>query len=40
MRWTCGNNEVEAFLPQGARPVSIAKQTYYGGLYQKLVLTR
>jgi ubiquinone/menaquinone biosynthesis C-methylase UbiE len=34
------NNEVEAFLPAGQRPASIAKQTYYGGLYQKLVLTR
>ena len=34
------DNEVEAFLPQHVRPVSIAKQTYYGGLYQKLVLTR
>jgi ubiquinone/menaquinone biosynthesis C-methylase UbiE len=33
-------NEVEAFLPQCAKPASIAKQTYYGGLYQKLVLTR
>ncbi len=34
------NNEVEAFLPAGKRPASIAKETYYGGLYQKLVLTR
>jgi ubiquinone/menaquinone biosynthesis C-methylase UbiE len=34
------DNEVEAFLPQHARPVSIAKETYFGGLYQKLVLTR
>ena len=33
-------NEVEAFLPQRERPASIAKKTYYGGLYQKLVLTR
>jgi hypothetical protein len=33
-------NEVEAFLPRHDRPVSIAKKTYYGGLYQKLVLTR
>jgi ubiquinone/menaquinone biosynthesis C-methylase UbiE len=33
-------NEVEAFLPAGEKPASIAKETYYGGLYQKLVLTR
>ncbi|HWP11681.1 MAG TPA: rhodoquinone biosynthesis methyltransferase RquA [Ramlibacter sp.] len=34
------NNEVETFLPQHAKPVSIAKKTYFGGLYQKLVLIR
>lgn len=33
-------NEVAAFLPTDARPASITKQTYFGGLYQKLVLTR
>jgi ubiquinone/menaquinone biosynthesis C-methylase UbiE len=33
-------NEVEAFLPARTRPASIVKETYYGGLYQKLVLTR
>jgi ubiquinone/menaquinone biosynthesis C-methylase UbiE len=33
-------NEVEAFLPQYAKPASITKKTYYGGLYQKLVLIR
>jgi ubiquinone/menaquinone biosynthesis C-methylase UbiE len=33
-------NEVEAFLPQQAKPASITKKTYYGGLYQKLVLIR
>jgi ubiquinone/menaquinone biosynthesis C-methylase UbiE len=33
-------NEVEAFLPSLGRPASIVKETYYGGLYQKLVLTR
>lgn len=33
-------NEVQAFLPAHARPASITKQTYYGGLYQKLVLVR
>lgn len=34
------DNEIEAFLPRQDRPASIAKETYYGGLYQKLVLTR
>ncbi len=34
------DNEIEAFLPRQGRPASIAKETYYGGLYQKLVLTR
>jgi ubiquinone/menaquinone biosynthesis C-methylase UbiE len=33
-------NEVQAFLPPGVQPAAITKQTYYGGLYQKLVLTR
>ena len=33
-------NEVAAFLPQNVAPASITKQTYYGGLYQKLVLIR
>jgi ubiquinone/menaquinone biosynthesis C-methylase UbiE len=33
-------NEVAAFLPQHVAPASITKQTYYGGLYQKLVLIR
>lgn len=33
-------NEVSAFMPTDLPPKSITKQTYYGGLYQKLVLTR
>ena len=33
-------DEVEAFLPRDAKPTTLAKQTYFGGLYQKLVLTR
>jgi len=33
-------NEVEAFLPRRVKPASVNKQTYYGGLYQKLVLIR
>jgi ubiquinone/menaquinone biosynthesis C-methylase UbiE len=33
-------NEVAAFMPPDVRPAAIEKQTFYGGLYQKLVLTR
>ena len=33
-------HEVEHFLPPTRRPASIAKRTYFGGLYQKLVSTR
>lgn len=33
-------DEVAAFLPPGAKPAKITKQTYFGGLYQKLVLIR
>ena len=33
-------NEVQAFLPAHLTAASITKQTYYGGLYQKLVLVR
>lgn len=33
-------NEIAAFMPRNVAPVSVEKQTYYGGLYQKLVLTR
>lgn len=33
-------NEIETFLPEDARFSRIEKQTYFGGLYQKLVLTR
>jgi ubiquinone/menaquinone biosynthesis C-methylase UbiE len=34
------DNPISAFMPAHAVPASIEKQTYYGGLYQKLVLTR
>lgn len=34
------DNEISAFMPADPMPKSITKQTYYGGLYQKLVLTR
>lgn len=33
-------NEIEAFLPAGMAPAAIEKKTFFGGLYQKLVLTR
>jgi ubiquinone/menaquinone biosynthesis C-methylase UbiE len=33
-------HEVANFMPPHAMPKSITKQTYFGGLYQKLVLTR
>jgi ubiquinone/menaquinone biosynthesis C-methylase UbiE len=33
-------HEVLDFLPAGVRPTSLRKQTFFGGLYQKLVLTR
>ena len=30
---------VAAFMPADRKPAHIDKKTYYGGLYQKLVLT-
>ena len=33
-------NEIEHFIPRRSKPSSIVKDTFYGGLYQKLVLTR
>jgi ubiquinone/menaquinone biosynthesis C-methylase UbiE len=33
------NHEIQDFIPS-LQPSSMAKQTYFGGLYQKLVLTR
>ena len=33
-------HEVREFLPQGVRLAALTKQTYFGGMYQKLVLTR
>lgn len=33
-------HEIEQFLPAACRPASLEKQTFYGGLYQKLVLIR
>ena len=33
-------NDIEHFLPADAQPASMTRQTWFGGLYQKLVLTR
>lgn len=33
-------NEIAAFMPPHVTPASVEKKTYYGGLYQKLVLIR
>ena len=34
------DHEVTEFLPRGFQPASITKRTWFGGLYQKLVITR
>ena len=34
------DNEVLDFMPPDLHPASMTKQTYFGGLYQKLLLTR
>lgn len=33
-------NDLRAFLPAGLVPAAVRHRTYFGGLYQKLVLTR
>ena len=33
-------HEIEEFMPEQLRATSVAKQTYFGGLYQKLVWVR
>jgi ubiquinone/menaquinone biosynthesis C-methylase UbiE len=33
-------HEIEEFLPADRKPATIERRTYYGGLYQKLVLIR
>lgn len=33
-------HEITAFLPAGTQPAGITKHTYFGGLYQKLVIER
>lgn len=34
------DHEIEHFVPPRSKPASITKHSYFGGLYQKLVLTR
>jgi len=34
------DNEIQEFMPRRVKPAAMCKETYYGGLYQKLVLTR
>lgn len=34
------NNEISAWFPEGFVPSALRKETYYGGLYQKVVITR
>jgi ubiquinone/menaquinone biosynthesis C-methylase UbiE len=33
------NHEISSWFPQGFSPRAVHKQTYYGGLYQKVVIT-
>jgi len=33
-------NEIRDWLPGNLRPASISKETYFGGLYQKVVMTK
>ncbi|TMG85569.1 MAG: class I SAM-dependent methyltransferase [Betaproteobacteria bacterium] len=35
--WDC---ELEQYLPDGSPPANVHKETYFGGLYQKVVITR
>jgi ubiquinone/menaquinone biosynthesis C-methylase UbiE len=34
------HHEVAEFMPSDVQPTSLSKRTYFGGLYQKLVLIR
>ncbi|HEY2970378.1 MAG TPA: rhodoquinone biosynthesis methyltransferase RquA [Casimicrobiaceae bacterium] len=34
------HTELERYLPEGVSPAEVRKQTYFGGLYQKVVITR
>ena len=33
-------SEITDWLPEGLQPARVEKETYFGGLYQKVVLTR
>jgi hypothetical protein len=33
-------NEIEHFLPSGMQPAAVTRQTFFGGLYQMVVITR
>jgi hypothetical protein len=33
-------NEITHWLPDGVKPSRVDKDTYFGGLYQKVVITR
>jgi ubiquinone/menaquinone biosynthesis C-methylase UbiE len=33
-------DEIASWLPEASEPVKVEKQTYFGGLYQKIVITR
>ena len=33
-------HDIRAWLPEDVAPKEIRKQTFYGGLYQKLAITR
>ena len=33
-------NQITDWLPAGVKPAGVEKQTYFGGLYQKVVITR
>jgi hypothetical protein len=32
--------EIVDWLPEGLTPAGVEKETYFGGLYQKVVITR
>ncbi len=34
------DNQIEHFMPADLKPAAVERRTYFGGLYQKLVLTR
>ncbi|MBF0263395.1 MAG: methyltransferase, partial [Magnetococcales bacterium] len=34
------NQEITAWLPEGVTPAALHKETFFGGLYQKVVITR